>query len=160
MEKENRELEKIIAEVCGEGRAGGGSGRPMSQVWLLEAESEISLPEPVVYQGRVSGDKRPGSERRRTGKGKGWSWPQVKSGAGLGRWGRLWSTAARWASPAEEPRGWPWAGGGWLRALSVYPPVRGVWAGPQGVHCAPAVARGQRSVRLGGAQAGLTLICA
>lgn len=89
LEKENRELEKIIAEVCGEGRAGGGSGRPTSQVRLLEAESEISLPEPVVYQGRVSGDKRPGSERRGTGKGKGWRWPQVKSGASLGRWGQV-----------------------------------------------------------------------
>lgn len=32
LEKENRELEKIIAEVCGEGRGGGRSGRPTSRV--------------------------------------------------------------------------------------------------------------------------------
>ena len=54
-------------------------------VRLPEVELEIGVPVHVIYQGRVSGDKLPGSKWRRTGKGRRWSQSQVKiwSRAGL-----------------------------------------------------------------------------
>ena len=76
LEKENRELEKIIAEVCGEGRAGGGSGRPTSQVRLLEAESLRSAFGSLWFT-KGGSQETSGQGVSRGGQGRG------KGGAGL-----------------------------------------------------------------------------